>query len=544
MDSIRFFNPARLARQALAVCSSAGLSSAALAAAMCNAPANLIANAGFEQGSYAPGAAPTGWLFNSSYGASLGTWDKATAHSGRFSVRIDASALDDATWQQSVNVPANTLLFLGGWIKSDNIQRVGQPDSPGATVSVLGRWDQPAPTLGTTPWHPVGMSFSSDTSPLLITPRLGFWGGMASGTAWFDDLTLVPRLASTPHPRWKILVLLYPQTDVTYTDAQGVSRHVKGAMSRSDIDRTLDQARHFVQQDIPALSSSNVLPEFTARLAHEPLKSLSPFFDGWWPAQGDVINELDPAFDSVIVIWEPRVQDVATGQPLVIGGDAAVTLDRGLQQTYTTLRVPYAGLNGHRNVYKQQWGVALTSYFQTMQLVQPPPVNLNPGATQYVNCQTGQHYTWQEETNSNPIPNSIYNNSSGFIHDYYSGTLAAAEAPTACLGFGASAWAWGGPVTHSGSKPTFSALERVHALIEQIDALERADMLAHGPAQSLRAMLLAERRILGNPHSPAAQAGLSIFIKHVKQLTRSGQLLPHAGKLLIEGAEAARSCAG
>lgn len=541
MDSLRppLFH---VARQAMAVWCSVGLSSAALAATMCTAPANLVANPGFEQGSYAPGSPPANWVFNTSYGSSIGTWDKANAHSGHFSVRIDASAPDDATWQQSVNVPTNTLLYLGGWIKSSNIQRVGQPDSPGATVSVLGRWDQPAPTLGTTPWHAVGVSFVTDTSPLLVTPRLGFWGGLASGTAWFDDLTLVPRVPNTPHPRWKILVLVYPQTDVTYIDTQGVTRHVTGAMSRWDVDRALDQARHFVQQDIPALSSGNMLPEFTARVAHEPLKSLSPFFEGWWPAQGDVIKELDPAFDSVIVIWEPRGRDVATGQPLVIAGDAAVTQDRGLRQTYTTMRVPYAGLNGQRNVYKQQWGVALTSYFQAMQLVPPPPVNLNPAPTQYVNCQTGQPYVWQEETNSNPIPNSIYNDGSGFLHDYYSGTLALADAPTVCLGLGDAAWAWGGPVTHSGSDPTFTALDRVNALTEQVEALERAGMLDHGPAQSLRAMLHAERQILGTPHSPAAHAGLTVFIKHVQQLTRSGELLPHAGHLLVEGALAARSC--
>lgn len=249
-------------------------------------------------------------------------------HGGRYSVRIDAS------WRQPVNTPVNQLLFLGGWIKSDGIQSVGQPDSPGgAMVSVLGRWDQPAPTLGTTPWHPVGMSFFTDTSPLLITPRLGFGAGMASGTAWYDDLTLVPHVPNTPHPRWKILVLIYPQTDVSYTDALGVTRHVIGSLLSQDIDTTLDQARRFVLRDIPALSSGNMLPEFTARLARAPLKSLSPFFDGWWPAQPDVIEELDPAFDSVIVIWKPRVRDLATGQLLLVGGDAAVALDRGLHAT-------------------------------------------------------------------------------------------------------------------------------------------------------------------------------------------------------------------
>lgn len=81
MDLVRF-NPSRIARQALVVWCAASLSSVALAAAMCTAPANLVSNPGFEQGSYAPGSPPANWLFETGYGSSLGTWDHATAHSG------------------------------------------------------------------------------------------------------------------------------------------------------------------------------------------------------------------------------------------------------------------------------------------------------------------------------------------------------------------------------------------------------------------------------------------------------------------------------
>jgi hypothetical protein len=65
----------------------------------------------------------------------------------------------------------------------------------------------------------------------------------------------------------------------------------------------------------------------------------------------------------------------------------------------------------------------------------------------YVNCFTGDPYILVDETDLNPIPNSIYNNYSGFTHDYYSGQTATADEPTRCLGINANAWASGGPVS-------------------------------------------------------------------------------------------------
>ena len=542
-SSVRSVPPApRLLSTALLA---VGLLGSALAAPLCRAPANLIPNAGFEGGAFSPGGRPTGWEFESWSTTALGTWDDTTAHSGRRSVRIDARTPDDALWRQPVAAPVNVPLFLGGWIKSDNVQRgADQPGSPGATVSVLGRWDQPAPTLGTTPWHAVGMSFLSDTSPLLVAPRLGFWGGLASGTAWYDDLVLVPRVADAPHPRWKILLLVYPQTDAVITRPDGSPRHVQGTSSSAELTKTAEQARLFVERDIPALTSGNMLPTLTIRHARQPMKTLSPVGEGWWPAQGDVLSELDPAFDSVIVVWDPRVKDVATGESLWIGGGAGLTQARGVSQTYTTMSVEYAGVNGHRNVYKHEWGHSILSYFEALQQTPQPTVNNHATASQYVNCKTGQYYVWQDETEAQPIPNSIYSNTAGFTHDYYSGTVARAEAPQTCLGIGPQAWAWGGPVTHSGSAPVFTAAERVGALIGQVSALQTAGMLGPRPAQVLQAELQAARLVLRVPRASAqARWPLAVFSRHVQALVARGQLLPQAGTLLIEAATAASGCA-
>ena len=514
-----------------------GLAGSALAAPLCRAPANLLANPGFESGRASPGGSPPGWTFQSAYSGALGTWDTTVAHTGRRSVRIDATRPEDSLWLQSAAVPVNTPLFLGGWIKSDNLQRPDQPSSPGATISVLGRWDQPAPTLGTTPWHPVGMSFITDTSPLLVSARLGFWGGLATGTAWYDDLTLVPRVADVPHPRWKILLLVYAQTDARIDGPNGTTRHVRAAMSPAEIDQTIQQARLFVEQDIPALTSGQMLPTLTVRQPQSPLGV------GRWPAPGDVLPDLDPAFDSVMVVWDSRLKDVATGESLPLG-DWVVTYPRGLGQTYIALTAGSAGLGGFRNGYKHAWGDAILSYYEALQRTPLPTVTNHPtSGSAYVNCKTGQGYVWQDETNAQPIPNSIYSNTAGFTHDYYSGTVARAEAPTVCLGIGPQVWAWGGPVTHSGSAPVFTASERVEALVAQVRALQTAGMLGPRPAQVLWAELQAARRMLQMPRaSHLARAPLEVFSHHVQALVRDGRLLPQAGSLLIDAATAAIGC--
>ena len=530
-------------RRLSGVLASVGLAGAALAAPLCRPPANLIANPGFEAGTWAPGGRPTGWGFDAWSTLALGTWDNTVAHGGRHSVRIDALTPDDARWVQSVAVPVNVPLYLSGWVKTDNVRRgADQPSSPGATISALGRWDQTAPTWGTTPWHHVGMNFVSDTPTVVAAPRLGFWGGLASGTAWYDDLMLVPRVADVPHPRWKILVLVYPQTDAVINRPDGSTRRVQGQASPAEVAQAIAQAQLFVEQDIPALTSGNMLPTLTVRTVDQPMRRLSPDGAGlWWP---DAQADADPRFDSVIVLWEPRVRDVVTGESLWMGYSYGGMRQRGTGQTYTTVTLPYAGPNGNRNVYKLHWGWSILSYFDALRLTPQPTVPPVTFASQYVNCQTGRHYVWVDETLDQPVPNSIYSNAAGFTHDYYSGTVARAEAPTVCLGIGPQAWAWGGPVTHSGSQPVFTAPARLRALEAQVDALRAALMLGPRPAATLKAQLLAARWALAMSRGDGAQGVLRGFGAHVQALVRQGALLPQAGALLIEAATAAADCAG
>ena len=127
------------------------------------------------------------------------------------------------------------------------------------------------------------------------------------------------------------------------------------------------------------------------------------------------------------------------------------------QQTWELVRLTFrcridaAVYRGHRNIFKHEWGHCILFYFDAVGTTPKPTVSNHAEATDYVNCQTGQFYVWQDETLASPIPNSIYNNESGFTHDYYSGTTATADQPSRCLGITPEAWALGGPVSHSGN---------------------------------------------------------------------------------------------
>ena len=50
-------------------------------------------------------------------------------------------------------------------------------------------------------------------------------------------MTAAPAHAAGANPAWKIEVILYKNTDVTYTDAAGVSHHFVGTLVPAEVSR-------------------------------------------------------------------------------------------------------------------------------------------------------------------------------------------------------------------------------------------------------------------------------------------------------------------
>jgi hypothetical protein len=228
-------------------------------------------------------------------------------------------------------------------------------------------------------------------------------------------------------------VLIYDRTDAVLTDAAGVRHHMVATMTRPEVDRAAQVATQFAETDIPALTSGNMIPELTIRYPDHALTQLDAFGGAWWPSPANTASDRDPAFDSVIVIWDPRVVDQDTGTSYWLGAGAGLTPPMGVGQTYATIIIE-ATSYGHRNVFKHEWGHSILNYFDAAGTAPKPAVTNHALTNQYVHWPTGDNYVWLDETNANPIPNSIYNNESGFTHDYYSGTTATADQPARRLG--------------------------------------------------------------------------------------------------------------
>lgn len=448
----------------LALVASIGLSTSSpyFTSRVVAAPLPLIPNSSFEEGDFAPTGSPTGWSRDLYDPSGLLTWDDTQAHSGSKSVKIEATTPNDARWIQTVNVQPNTLYELSGWIKTENVGHSPQEVDAGANISLLGEYIRTPALIGTHDWTWVSQVFNSGShTQLVIAPRLGFWSGTTTGIAWFDDLQLRRFTPQAPHPSWKILVLIYGQTDFTFTDKNGVVRHAVATMTEAEKQRAAESARLFVTEDIPALNSGNMIPTVTIRFPERVLNQLSPFGEGWSAAPQDTAAERDPAFDSVIVIWDPRATDLISGQAIWIGGAGGLTYGTGTGQTYFEMVIEGAALYDHRNVFKHEWGHAILGYYAAAGISPQPTVTNHAGPGDYVHCVTGATYVWEDETLSNPIPNSIYSNAAGFTHDYYSGLTATPDQPLRCLGITALAWATGGSV----SKPTGAGEETRNLLI-------------------------------------------------------------------------------
>jgi hypothetical protein len=380
------------------------------------------------------------------------------SHEGVFSVRTASPTRNQAAWLQTINLAPERNYLFSGWIKTENVAHAlhsGEWIDSGAHLSVWGTTVSVTPRsaalIGTNDWTYRSVTFNSlATGKVTLAAELGNPYGHTKGTAWFDDLRLREISEDDPHPRWKVLVLIYDRVDFAYTDYSGIRHHYLGHIRSEVVTAAAANATRFVTNDIPLLTSGKMVPELTIRYPGTLRRLTRDGPDGFWPSPEDTVKMRDPAFDSVIVIWQPSVREVETGEKLWIGSAAGLTPSMKTGQTYTTLVIEAATSYGHLNVFKHEFGHSLLSFYDAKKTAPQPAVNNHTDATTYVHCGTGEPYVWEDETDANPIPNSIYNNYSGFTHDYYSGTTALASDPLRCLGITAVAWATGGPVSVPG----------------------------------------------------------------------------------------------
>ena len=151
----------------------------------------------------------------------------------------------EATFRQTVWAAPNSLYRLTGWVKTSGVTG----HSLGGVISAGAGRSTAVNSANWTYVSVLGRSFSNGA--VVVDFFL-----QTSGTAWFDDLQLTQVLPTSIHPLWKVLVLIYPKTDVRITDDTG-KHHLVGTLTAQQQQQFATITRAFVQTDVPALSSGN-----------------------------------------------------------------------------------------------------------------------------------------------------------------------------------------------------------------------------------------------------------------------------------------------
>jgi len=148
---------------------------------------NLMPNPQFSDVS---GGKPNGWTdlrFYSGERDEVKLTASPEGRDGSMALSISSSKKSDNGAAVTVKVKQRTRYRLSAWIKTDNLNPDG--DGPGAMLNVHGG-ERTQGVKGTKDWTQVSTEVESgDRSELLIHCLFGGYGG-ATGTAWFDDISL------------------------------------------------------------------------------------------------------------------------------------------------------------------------------------------------------------------------------------------------------------------------------------------------------------------------------------------------------------------
>jgi hypothetical protein len=127
-------------------------------------------------------------------------WDSTCAKSGDKCLNLNNELRNDSRWIQGIRVKPQTAYKLSGWIKTENVQYLigekwySRGESGGAHLCVEhldGRLESSRMISATQDWKHVVLIFETDDEDwIYLQARLGTYGGLAKGKAWYDDINL------------------------------------------------------------------------------------------------------------------------------------------------------------------------------------------------------------------------------------------------------------------------------------------------------------------------------------------------------------------
>ncbi len=153
-------------------------------------PQNAIGNPSFET---VNDGRPAAWRPTTHTGRGEFTLGDA-GRTGSRAVKITSTGGGDLSWAHVAKVKPRTDYLLRGWIKTEGVQKRG--NAQGALFNIHELQDPvrgvSGKVLGDSDWTQVQLAFNSgQLTQITVNCLFGGWG-QCTGTAWFDDLELIP----------------------------------------------------------------------------------------------------------------------------------------------------------------------------------------------------------------------------------------------------------------------------------------------------------------------------------------------------------------
>jgi hypothetical protein len=152
------------------------------------APVNLMPNPDFSK---VTDGKPDGWTDLRTYSGAAAPDVKISAspngRNGSACLLIESDKVTDSGVSVKVRPAKNTRYRLSGWIRTENVEPVG--NGPGALINTHSHM-KTGSVKGTSDWTQVSVEFDSgDDEEMTINLLLGGYGG-GTGKAYFDDVAL------------------------------------------------------------------------------------------------------------------------------------------------------------------------------------------------------------------------------------------------------------------------------------------------------------------------------------------------------------------
>ena len=149
---------------------------------------NLLANASFEE---VLEERPSEWRVMTHGGRAQSSVAEA-ARTGRRSAKLQSEQGADVSWSTRVAVKPRTDYRLTGWIRTENVRKIGS--AHGAMLNIHELQDPvrggTKALVGDNDWTAVELNFNSgEMSAITVNCLLGGWGRV-TGAAYYDDLEL------------------------------------------------------------------------------------------------------------------------------------------------------------------------------------------------------------------------------------------------------------------------------------------------------------------------------------------------------------------